>query len=108
MAADRIAEVIVEFLRDVARQFEVLLLVLADRHMGRAVEQNVGRHQHRIVVEADRGILAILAGLFLELGHAVEPPDPRHTIEDPRQLGVARNLALVEDDVLLRIDAGWR
>ena len=101
-------KVVVEFLRDVARQFEVLLLVLADRHMGGAIHQNVGRHQHRIVVEPDGRVLAVLAGLFLELGHAVEPADPRHAIEDPRQFRMPGHLALVEHDMLLRIDAGWR
>ena len=103
--SNRLREVVVEFLRDVARQFEVLLLVLADRHVGGAIDQNVGRHQRRIGVEADRGVLAVLAGLFLELRHAVEPAEPGDAIEDPGKLGVLGNLALVEHDVLLRIDA---
>ena len=33
VGADRGAEVVVEFLRDVARQFKVLPLVFADRHL---------------------------------------------------------------------------
>ena len=41
MRRDRLGEVEIEFLRDVAGEFEVLLLVLADRHMGRAIGQNV-------------------------------------------------------------------
>ena len=98
-------EVVVELLRDVARELEVLLLVLADRHMGGAIDQNVGGHQGRIGVEPDRGVLAVLAGLLLELGHAVEPAEPRDAVEDPGELGVLGDLALVEDDVLLRIDA---
>ena len=100
-----VAEVVVEFLRDVARQLEMLLLVLADRHMRGAIDQNVGRHQVRIGVEPDRGVLAVLAGLLLELGHAVEPAHARDAIEHPGELGVLGDLALVEDDVLLRIDA---
>ena len=84
----------------------MLLLVLADRHMGRVVEQNVGGHQVRIDIEPGRRLLAVLAGLLLELGHAVEPAEARHAIEDPGELGMAGDLALVEDDVLLRIDAG--
>ena len=106
MAADRVAEIIVELLRDVARQLQMLLLVLADRYVGGAIQQNVGRHQHRIVVKTDRGILAILAGLFLELRHPAQPADPRDAIEDPGQLRMSGDLALVEHDVLLRIDAG--
>src|SRR2546421_12889311 len=65
MAANRIAEVVVELLGDVARQLEMLLLVLADRNMGSAIEQNVGRHQHRIIVETYGCVFAIFARLSL-------------------------------------------
>ena len=102
---DGAAEIVVEFLRDVARQFEVLFLVLAHRHVGGAIDQNIGRHQRRIGVETDRGILAVLAGLLLELGHPVEPAESGDAIEDPGELGVLGHLALVEDDVFCRIDA---
>src|SRR5947199_9571048 len=105
MAANRIAEVVVELLGDVARQLEMLLLVLADRNMGSAIEQNVRRHQHRIIVETYRCILAILARLFLELRHPVQPADPRDAIEYPRQLRMPGHLTLVEHDMLFRIDA---
>ncbi len=83
----------------------MLLLVFADRHMGGAIDQNVGRHQRRISVEADRGVLAVLAGLLLELRHAVEPAEPGDAIENPGKLGVLGDLALVEHDVFFRIDA---
>ena len=102
---DRAGEVVVEFLRDVARKLQVLLLVLADRHVGRAIDQNVGRHQRRIGIKPDRRVLAILAGLLLELGHAVEPAEPRDAVEHPGELGMLGDLALVEHDVLLGIDA---
>ncbi len=105
-ARDRLGEVVVEFLRDVAGELEMLLLVLADRHMRRVVEQDVGGHQLRIGVKPGRGVLAVLARLVLELRHAVQPAHPRHAIEDPGKLGVAGDLALVEHDVPLRIDAG--
>ena len=95
-------EIVVELLGDVARQLEVLLLVLADRHVRGAVGQDVGRHQDRIGVEADGRVLAVLAGLLLELRHAIEPAEPGHAIEDPGQLGVLEHLALVEEDALLR------
>ena len=106
MAADRIGKVVVEFLRDVPRQLQMLLLVLADGHMRGAIQQDVRRHQHRIIVEPNGSVLAVLAGLLLELGHAAEPADARDAVEDPGKLGMARDLALVEHDVLLRIDAG--
>ena len=83
----------------------MLLLVLAHRHVGGVIEQNVGRHQVRIDVEPGRRILAVLAGLLLELGHAVEPAEPRHAVEDPGELGVAGHLALIEDDVAVGVDA---
>ena len=84
----------------------MLLLVLADRHMRRLVDQDVGRHQVRIGVEPDRGVLAVLAGLLLELGHAVEPAQAGDAVEHPGELGMLGDLALVEDDVPLGIDAG--
>ena len=102
----RRVEVVVELDGDVARQLEVLLLVLADRHVRGLVDQDVGRHQRRIGVEAERGILAVLAGLLLELGHAVHPADTGHAVEHPGELGVRRHHRLVEDDLLLAVDAG--
>ena len=87
------------------RQFQMLLLVLADRHVGGAIDQDVGRHQGRIGVKPDRGVLAVLAGLLLELRHAVEPAEAGHAVEHPGELGMLGDLALVEHDVLLRIDA---
>ena len=99
-------KVVVEFLGDVARQLQVLLLVVADRHMGGAVGEDVGRHQRRIGEQADRGVLAVLAGLLLELRHAREPAHAGDAVEDPGKLGVLDDPALVEDDVALRVDAG--
>ena len=99
------AEVVVEFLRDVAREFEMLLLIVANRNVGRPINENVGRHKDGIVEEPDRRILPVLASLFFKLGHAVEPTEPRHTIKDPGELRMLRDPALVEDDVGFRIDA---
>ncbi len=96
----------VERAGDVARELQMLLLVLADRHMGRLVEQDVGRHQHRIGVEAEPGHLAVLAGLFLELGHPVEPAERGQAAEQPAELGMGADHALVEDDAALGVDAG--
>ena len=84
----------------------MLLLVVADRHVRGAIGEDVGGHQDRIDVEADRGVLAVLAGLLLELRHAVEPAEARHAVEHPGQLGVLGHLALVEEDALLGIEAG--
>src|SRR5712692_5700604 len=83
----------------------MLLLVLAHRHMSGAIGQDVGRHQCRIGVKTDRGILAVLSRLLLELRHAVEPAEPRNAIEHPGELGMLGDLTLVENDMLLRINA---
>ena len=93
--------IVVELLRDVARQLQMLLLVFADRHMRRLVDEDVGRHQHRIGVEADAGALLVLAGFLLELGHAVEPAEPRHAIEDPGKLGMCGHRAWLKIGVRL-------
>ncbi len=106
LAGDRIGEVVVELGGDVAGELEMLLLVLADRDMGGEIGEDVGRHQVRIGEEPDAGILAILAGLFLELGHAVQPAHAGDAIEHPGKLGVDVDLALVEDDVGPGIDTG--
>ena len=90
---------------DVAGKLEMLLLILADRNMGRAIGKNIGGHQAWIGIKPDGRILAVLAGLFLELGHAIEPADARHAIEHPGKLGMLGDLALVEHDVLFGIDA---
>ena len=98
----------IEFLGDVARQFQVLLLVVADRHGRRLVKQDVGRHQRGIGIKPERHLLGILApfaaGLVLELGHAAHPAHTRHAIENPAELGVFHHLALVEDDRLSGIE----
>ena len=100
------AKVGVELLRDVAGELEMLLLVLADRHVRCPVEQDVGGHQHRIGEQPDRRVLPVLAGLLLELRHAARPAHPGDAVEDPGELGVLVHLALVEDDVLVRVDPG--
>ena len=73
--------------------------------MGGAVDENVRGHQARIGKQAQRGAFAVLAGLVLELRHAVHPADARHAVEDPGKLRMLRNGRLVEDDMLDRIDS---
>ncbi len=67
-----VAEARVEAPRDVAHQLEVLALVLADRHLVRAVGEHVGGHQHRVEEEPGRDELALLGRLVLELVHALQ------------------------------------
>ena len=84
----------------------MLLLVFADGHVRRLVEENVGRHQHGVGVKAEPGVLPLFPGLFLELRHPVEPAERRQTAQKPGQLGMRADSALVEDDAALGIDAG--
>ena len=67
-----LAEAGVEAARDLARQLEVLRLVLADRHLARLVEQDVGRLQHRIGEQPGVDVVGVLLGLGLELGLPAE------------------------------------
>jgi hypothetical protein len=48
--------------------------------------------------------LAVLAGLVLELGHAVEPAHPGGAVEQPLQLGMGGHLRLVEQHRAVGID----
>src|SRR5690606_34845261 len=84
----------------------MLLLIFAGRDVGRAIDEDIGRHQVRIGVKADGGVLTVLAGFFLELGHAVEPAEAGDAIEDPGKLRMGGNTALGENDRLFRIDPG--
>ena len=99
------AVVVIELLGDVAGEFDVLLLVLTDRHVCRLVDQDVGRHQVWIDVQARTRGIAVLAGLVLELGHAVQPAEAGDAVEDPGEFRVRRHMALHEQGRARRIDA---
>lgn len=88
---DLLFEIQIELHCDIARQFEMLLLVITDRNMGGAVDHNVGGHQARIGEKTEGGVLAVLSGLVLELGHPVHPADPGDAVEDPGEFSVLRN-----------------
>jgi hypothetical protein len=95
----------VEPLRDVPRELDVLLLVLAHRHLVGVVEQDVRGHQDRVVEQA--GAHRFLArGAVLVLRHALQPPDWRHAVEEPARLGVGADVALDEERALAGIETG--
>ena len=95
---------VVETLRYIARQLDVLSLVVADRHFVRAVQQNVARHQHR-VVEQTGGDAHHSGGLVFVLRHALKPADGGYAVEQPARLGVRGNVALDEQRALVRVDS---
>lgn len=101
---ERLAEARVEALRDVARELQVLALVVADRHQIGLVEQDVARHQHRVGEQAGRHEVLALA-LVLELGHPAELAVARDGLQQPGRLGVRLDVALHEHRRALRVEA---
>ena len=97
---ERVAEPAVEPDRDVARELDVLALVVADRDLGRVVQQDVGDHEHRVVEQPDAhrldAGLALLGALVLELGHAAQLAEGGDAVEQPGELGVGADVALHE------------
>ena len=88
--------------RDRAGELQVLALVFPHGYRIRAVEEDVGRLQHRVVEDARRDRLEALR-LVLVLRHALELPDRSDRIEEPGQLGVLGHVGLDEDDAPLRV-----
>ena len=54
-----LAVLVIEAARDISRELEVLPLVLAHRHEVRLVEQDVRRHQHGVVEQADARLVRV-------------------------------------------------
>ena len=78
----------VEGLCDVARQLDVLALILTHGNAVRLIEQDVGGHEHRVGQQANAGALFRLGRFLLELRHAVGPAHGRDAVEQPGKLGV--------------------
>jgi hypothetical protein len=90
--------------RGVAGELEVLQLIVADRHVGRAVDEDVGGHEHRVGEEADVDVVLLPRRLVLELGHAAELAELGRAVQDPGELAVLRHRRLAEEERLVRID----
>jgi hypothetical protein len=95
---------VVEFGGNVARQLDVLQLILADGHVGGAKEQNVGRLQHGVGEQAERSFSGRFR-LVLELIHSRQLWQCHLTAEYPSQLAMVGHLRLLIEDGALRIDA---
>ena len=91
---------------DIAGQFHMLFLILAHRHMRGVIQQNIGGHQRRISIQAERLLFRIRPRLFLELGHPVHPAQPGDAVENPAQFGMRRYLGLVEQDGFIWVNSG--
>ena len=104
---ERLAVPVVESLGQRPAQFQVLPLVLADRHLVGLIEQDVRGLQDRVGEQADRGLLlALLGRLVLELGHPAGFAEPGHAAERPGQLGVLGHVALHEQRAPVRVQPG--
>ena len=95
----------IEALGDIAGEFEVLRLVVADGDDAGLVEQDIGGHEDGVLEEAVAdGFL--FGGLHLVLRHALQPADGGDAGEHPGEFGVGGHGGLHHDGAGLRIDAG--
>ena len=102
-----LAEAVVEPLRQVAGQLQVLALVLADRDAVGLVEQDVRGLQDRVREQADGGAVgAALGRLVLELRHPAGLAEPGDAAQHPAQLRVLGHVRLDEQRGPLRVDPG--
>ena len=83
----------------------MLLLVFAHRHQVGVIQEDVGGHQHRVIEQAYRHLVALLHSLLLELNHPLQPVERSHAVQQPAQLAVGRHMALNEHGGLGGIDA---
>lgn len=90
---------------DLPGQFEMLDLVLADRHQVRSVKQDVGRHEDGVIEEPGRHALEA-SRLIFELRHSLEFADRGDRVEEPLQFGMLRDMRLDEENRAIGIDAG--
>ena len=90
---------------DFPRQLEVLYLVLAHRHRGGVVQEDVRRLEDGIAEQAGRNALESF-GLIFELGHALELTERRHRGQEPVELRVLGHRRLNEQNRAVRVDAG--
>ncbi|GMA94332.1 hypothetical protein GCM10025881_11560 [Pseudolysinimonas kribbensis] len=102
-----LAEALVEPLREVAGELEVLALILADGHDLGVVEQHVGGHEHRVDEQANGGgVRALACDLVLVLRHPARLAVTGDGVEHPGELGVRRHVRLHEQGGCRRVDPG--
>ncbi len=82
----------------------MLLLIDTDRHFVGLVKQDIRRHQHRVVKQADIDVVSVLGGFVLELGHAAHLAEHGVAVEYPRKLCMGGYMALNKEDRFLRVD----
>ena len=96
---------VVEAACTAACHLHVLLLVLANGHLGSAVLQNVGRHESGVGEQAGVHIVGLLASLLLEGGDTLKFTQVAVHIEVKIEFKRFTHIALHIDGGLLRVDA---
>src|SRR5579872_2955092 len=93
----------IEASRDIASQFEMLRLVVADGDDGSLVQKNIGGHEHRILQDAVADGL-LRRGFRLVLRHPLEPTDSGDAGEEPGEFRMGGYARLHHDGRFARID----
>ena len=101
---ERVAVLRVEPLREVPRELEVLALVGADGDLIGLVQQDVRRHEDRVVEQPDADDFVTCA-LVLELRHPAGLAIAGEAAQHPGQLGVLADVALHEERAALGVHA---
>ena len=99
---------VVEALRQIACQFQMLFLVGAHGHEVSLVKQDVRRHQHGIIEQSGIYVVGMARALFLELRHSLQLALISITVEHPAQLRMFGHMALHVKDAFFWIDAAGK
>ena len=98
------SEKAIEFLRNISRHFQMLFLVLPDRHHIRILDQNISRHQYWIIKSTDIHFLTLRLRI-LECVRAHQIRHCRDAVENPRKLGYLRHIGLKKKYGLFRVNS---
>ena len=94
----------VEALGDIAAQLQVLFLVFTNRNLVSLVQQDIGRHQYRVVKQTGVDVFRIARRFIFELGHTAQFAEIGVAVQRPTQLCVLRYVGLNEDGALFRVN----
>ena len=100
---EHVAELVIEAAGQVAADFDVLHLVLADGHRVAVVSEDVGRLQHRIREQAGVGGEALRLLVLVRVA-ALQQAHRRAGHQQPAQLAHLRHVGLHEQRRLVRIE----
>ena len=95
----------IETVRNIAGNFQMLLLVHADRHVVCLIQQNIRRHQHRISKQTDVDVFRVFLTFIFKLCHTCRFPELRVAVENPAELCVCADVALHKNGVFLGVKA---